>query len=64
MSQFSGDYVQVKDEKTKSWQWIFKPFSVQDGAKKSDVEAAKELAHRKKVVEEDYINNILNRAWF
>ena len=29
-----------------------------------DVEAAKELAHRKKVTEDNHNNNILKRAWF
>lgn len=43
MSQFSGDYVQVKDDATGQWKWVFKPFSVENGADKSDVEAAKEM---------------------
>lgn len=29
-----------------------------------DIEAAKELAHRKKVLDSDNKNNILKRAWF
>jgi hypothetical protein len=38
MSQFSGDYVQ--DETGK---WVFKPFSVEKGSNKTDLEAAKEM---------------------
>ena len=48
-----GNFDRVSEMIIRALQW-----------KLSDVEAAKELAHRKKVVEEDYINNILNRAWF
>ena len=43
MSQFSGDYVQVKNEKTKQWEWTFRPFNVKNGANKSDLAAAKEM---------------------
>ena len=48
-----GNFDRVSEMIIRALQW-----------KLSDVEAAKELAHRKKVVEEDYINNILNRAWY
>lgn len=43
MSQFSGDYVQVKNNTTGQWEWVFKPFGVEDGTNKSDVDAAKEM---------------------
>lgn len=43
MSQFSGDYVQVQDDKTKQWRWVFKPFGVEKGSNKTDLEAAKEM---------------------
>ena len=43
MSQFSGDYVQVKNDATGQWEWVFKPFGVENGVNKSDVEAAEEM---------------------
>mgnify|MGYP007069968688 CR=1 FL=1 len=43
MSQFSGDYVQVKNKDTNQWEWEFRPFSVKDGSGKSDLAAAKEM---------------------
>ena len=39
MSQFSGDYVQVEE----TGDWVFKPFAVEKGSNKTDLEAAEEM---------------------
>ena len=39
MSQFSGDYVQNEE----TGEWMFKPFSVEKGSNKTDLEAAKDM---------------------
>ena len=39
MSQFSGDYIQNEE----TGEWEFKPFSVENGSKKTDLDAAKEM---------------------
>ena len=39
MSQFSGDYVQVEE----TGDWVFKPFGVENGSNKTDLEAAEEM---------------------
>lgn len=39
MSQFSGDYVQNKQ----TGEWTFKPFGVENGSNKTDIDAAKEM---------------------
>lgn len=66
MSQFSGDYVQVQDEKTGKWKWVFKPFGVEKGSNKTDLEAAKEMLQQFEAIVNDsesllqYVNRHIN----
>ena len=39
MSQFSGDYIQNEE----TGEWTFKPFGVENGSNKTDIEAAEEM---------------------
>lgn len=49
MSQFSGDYVQVEE----SGDWVFKPFWVENGSNKTDLEAAEEMISQFEAVVKD-----------
>ena len=49
ISQFSGDYVQVEE----TGDWVFKPFGVENGSNKTDLEAAEEIISQFEAIVKD-----------